>query len=128
MVRWFSTVALYLAVFVGCGPTGGPIGTVHGRVTLEGRPLPLADVHFMPEGGGRESVGRTDDDGKYELAYKRDQPGALVGNHMVRIWVSREGTKNPPIISPDFDTDSKLHREVKSGDNEFNFEVTAEKK
>src|SRR5690242_13668153 len=126
MARWLQAVAIFLVLFAGCGPTGGPIGTVHGRVTLDGKPLPLADVHFMPEGGGRESVGRTDDDGKYELAYKRDQPGALIGKHTVRIWVSREGTKNPPIISPQFDTDSQLKREVKSGDNEFNFEVTAE--
>jgi hypothetical protein len=123
-----GTCVLIAALFGGCSSSGNPVGTVHGRVTLDGKPLPLADVHFMPEGGGRASSGRTDADGKYELAYKRGEPGALVGAHSVRIWVSREGTKNPPIISPHFDTDSQLHREVKSGDNEFDFDVTAEKK
>jgi hypothetical protein len=120
---------LLTALLVGCSNTSGPqVAPVHGRVTLNGKPLPLADVHFMPESGGRESTGRTDADGHYELAYKRGQSGAILGTHTVRIWVSPEGTKNPPIIAPEFDTNSQLRREVKPGDNEFDFEVTAEKK
>jgi hypothetical protein len=73
-------------------------------------------------------MGRTDVDGGYELGYKRGQPGALVGMHMVRIFVSPEGTKNPPIIAAKFDANSELRREVKPGDNVFDFDVTAEKK
>jgi hypothetical protein len=73
-------------------------------------------------------MGRTDADGRYELAYKRGQPGALVGPHLVRISVSPELMKNPPHIAKQFDTESELHREVTSGDNEFDFDVTTEKK
>jgi hypothetical protein len=60
--------------------------------------------------------------------YKRGEPGAPVGQHIVRIWVSREIVPNPPIIAAKFDAKSELHREVKSGDNEFDFDVTTEGK
>jgi hypothetical protein len=59
--------------------------------------------------------------------YRRGRPGAIVGTHWVRIWVSNEVVRNPPIIAAEFDTRTKLQREVKSGGNEFNFDVTTEK-
>jgi hypothetical protein len=117
-----------LVISAGCGQEGPEIAPVHGRVTLDGQPLALADVSFQPEGAKRPSSGRTDSEGRYELMYKRGQPGAIVGEHTVRISVSRELVTNPPIIAKEFDTESKLRREVKSGDNEFNFDVTTEKK
>ena len=108
--------------------SGPQVSPVHGKITLDGKPLPLADVCFQPESGERPSVGRTDADGHYELGYKRGQLGAIVGMHLVRISVSREGTPNPPIISPEFNANSKLRQEVKPGDNVVDFVVTAEKK
>jgi hypothetical protein len=125
----FQLALLFLLVLLwGCSQSGPQVAPVHGKVTLDGKPLPLADISFQPEGGQRASNGRTDSEGHYELAYKRGQSGALVGMHTVRVFVSQEGTKNAPIISPEFDRDSKLHRQVKVGDNEFDFNVTAEKK
>jgi len=59
--------------------------------------------------------------------FKRGQTGAVVGQHTVRIWVSHEVVKNPPIIAAKFDSRSELRRDVKAGDNEFDFDVTAEK-
>jgi hypothetical protein len=58
--------------------------------------------------------------------FKRGQPGAVVGPHTVRIWVSPDIVPHPPIIAARFDTNSELRRDVKSGDNEFNFDVTTE--
>jgi hypothetical protein len=95
---------------------------------LDGQPLANADVMFQPDGAQRPSTGRTNAEGQYELAYRRGQLGALVGPHTIRISVSKEIVRNPPIIAKEFDTDSKLHEEVKSGDNEFDFDVTTEKK
>ena len=89
---------------------------------------PNADVQFQPDGSQRPSSGRTDADGRYELMYKRGQPGAMVGPHTVRIWVSPEVVRNPPIIAARFDTKSELHREVKAEDNVFDFDVTTEGK
>ena len=74
-----------LVVVNGCGKGGPQVAPVNGRVTLGGRPLENADVTFQPDGSQRASIGRTDPDGRYELAYKRGQPGAIVGPHTVRI-------------------------------------------
>jgi hypothetical protein len=46
----------------------------------------------------------------------------------VRIWVSPDIVPNPPVIAARFDTKSELRREVKPGDNPFDFDVTTEKK
>jgi hypothetical protein len=97
-------------------------------VTLDGKPLALADVSFQPDGSQRAASARTDADGRYQLMFKRGQAGAIVGEHTVRIAVSHEVVRNPPIIAKQFDTQSELHREVKPGDNEFDFDVTTEKK
>jgi predicted small lipoprotein YifL len=117
-----------LAALGGCGKSGPEVAPVHGRVTLNGQPLASADVQFQPDGAQRPSTGRTDANGHYELMYRRGQVGALVGQHSVRISVSAEIVKNPPIIAAHFDTKTELHRDVKSGDNEFDFDVTTEKK
>jgi hypothetical protein len=114
--------------FSGCGESGPEIAPVHGQIKLEGQPLANADIQFQPLGSQRPSTARTDAEGRYELAYKRGQAGAMVGKHSVRIWVSPEVVQNPPIIAKEFDTASTLEREVKPGDNEFNFDVTTEKK
>jgi hypothetical protein len=123
-----TIVVAFLVVIAGCGRSGPQIAPVHGRITLEGQPLAGADIRFQPDGPERPSVGRTDSEGHYNLMFKRGQPGAIIGQHTVRIWVSPEVVSNPPIIAKRFDTASELHRDVKSGDNEFDFDVTAEGK
>jgi hypothetical protein len=122
-----TIIVALLILIAGCGKRGPQIAPVHGRVTLDGQPLAGADIQFQPEGSERPSRGRTDSDGRFELMFKRGQPGATVGPHTIRIWVSREVVKNPPIIAAKFDARSELRREVKSGDNEFDFDVTTEK-
>jgi hypothetical protein len=123
-----TVIVAFLFLIAGCGKSGPQIAPVHGRVTLAGQPLASADIRFQPDGPERPSVGSTDSDGRYELIFKRGQPGAVVGQHTVRIWVSAEVVRNPPIIASRFDTKSELRREVKSGDNEFDFDVTTEGK
>lgn len=123
-----AAFVLLLVLFGGCGTNGPQVAPVHGRITLDGQPLALADILFQPEGGQRPSTGRADADGRYELVYKRGQEGALVGTHSVHISVSGEMVKNPPVIAAKFNTQSELRCEVKPGPNEFNFDVSAEKK
>jgi hypothetical protein len=118
-----------VTVLAGCGQTGPDVAAVSGRVTLDGRPLASADVSFQPDGAQRASSGRTDADGRYQLMYKRGQPGALVGEHTVRISVSRELVRNPPRIPARYDTQSELRREVKAdGENVFDFELSTDTK
>jgi hypothetical protein len=85
-----------------------------------------ADVMFQPEGGQRASMGRTDRDGHYELAYKRGQMGAIVGPQTVRIEVSKELVRSPPPIPDRYAAKSELHPEVKPGDNNFDFDLTSD--
>ena len=74
-----------LLLLSGCGGKGVKLGEVSGQVTFNGEPLPKAVVAFEPLGGGRPSIGQTDDQGRYELIYLRDIRGALVGKHRVKI-------------------------------------------
>lgn len=120
---------MLLAVTLGCGGGGPQVAPVAGRVTLDGRPLEHADVTFQPDGSQRPSTGRTGPDGKYTLGYKRGQPGAIVGEHTVRIYVSPELVARPPRIPARYDTQSELRAEVEPGkDNEFNFDLQSDKK
>jgi hypothetical protein len=96
-------------------------------VTLDGRPLQNADITFQPDDAKRPSIAHTDADGRYNLAYKRGQEGALVGNHTVLITVSREIVRNPPPIPAQYNTQSTLRREVTAGeDNVFDFDIKSE--
>jgi len=77
-------VGLFLSCSLGCTGGSSNVGQVTGVVTLEGKPLVGAEVIFYPA-NGRASVGTTDDTGKYELAYIRNENGAVVGEHRVTI-------------------------------------------
>jgi hypothetical protein len=114
--------------FAGCGDTGPELAPVTGRITLNGAPLENADILFQPEGSKPPSAGRTDASGRYELAYKRGVMGGIVGSNTVRITISSDVVANPPNIPARYNTESELTKEVKSGQNEINFDLTADEK
>ena len=119
---------ILMACFAGCG-TGGPqLAPVSGRVTIDGKPMANIDVTFQPDEMRPASYGRTDPDGHYELGYKKGVQGALVGQHTVRITVERSVVPNPPHIAAKFNSQSDLRREVKAGQNNFDFDATTESK
>src|SRR2546423_11626348 len=105
----------------GCRKSGPELAPVSGHVTLNGKPLETGDVVFQPENGKSPALGRTDAEGRYELAYKRGVMGGPVGQNLVQIRVSRELVHNPPHIAARFNSQSELRREVKAGQNEFDF-------
>lgn len=117
-------VAALCALLGGCG--GGPeLGTVTGTVTLGGKPLEGALVSFAPQ-NGRPSSDTTDAAGHYELQYTIDKPGAMIGSHSVSISTStmrEDGTITAERVPAKFNTQSTLKREVKSGENVFDFEI-----
>jgi hypothetical protein len=114
--------------FAGCSKTGSDIAPVTGRITLDGKPLEKADILFQPEGSKPPSSGRTDADGRYQLAYKRGVMGGTLGSNTVRISVSPDVVANPPNIPARYNTESEMTKEVKSGPNEFNFDLTTNEK
>lgn len=142
---------LALLLQCGCGGSDLPeLGYVEGYVKLDGKPLPNVVLTFQPD-KARPSYGRTDEDGWYELIYTDDNPGAVIGNHIVRISSadaaggaeddgsyeenyedggSYEDGEQPEEsrgekIPRKYNRDSELARDVKAGDNEFNFDLTS---
>jgi hypothetical protein len=120
------TCGLLLILASGCGQGGPEVAPVKGRVTLDGQPLKMVDIVFQPTNGDPPSTSRTDDNGNYEMLYKRGVMGARTGEHSVRIDFTSGIVSNPPKIPPRYNTQSELKEEVKSGQNEFNFELKSQ--
>ncbi len=106
------------------------LGTVSGVIKLDGVPLAGAQVAFVPIPQGGElqtdnlgaSYGLTNAEGKYELFYVKDVPGAVLGPHKVQIQA--RGSDGRQIVPPAYNRLSKLVAEVKPGDNpNFDFPV-----
>jgi hypothetical protein len=119
---------LLVMSFAGCGKTGPEVVPVTGRITLDGKPLANADVVFQPDGSKPPSAGRAGADGRYELVYKRGVMGGMVGSNTVRITISSDVVANPPNIPARYNTETELTKEVKSGPNEINFDLTTNEK
>jgi hypothetical protein len=119
----------------GCGPTNPHIAPVNGTVTLDGQPVNEARLIFQPEAVGSPSYGFTDQNGRYELGYKRGVSGALIGWHKVSIKMDVEvvGQAGKIVVRrqaiPErYNDNSELRREVEPGKaNVFNFELTSDR-
>ena len=135
--RYASLSGMLTALLlVGCAKSGSELALVSGRVTLDAQPIVGARLRFQPEAsGGSPSYGSTDRDGRYELGYKRDQKGALIGWHAIRIELGADragaGSKNSPprVLPARYNVKTELRRAVKADENnEFNFELTSDEK
>lgn len=127
-------LALLAVLLPGCSGDGPEVAPVSGRVTLDGAPLAGARIRFQPEAsGGSPSYGTADQDGRYVLGYKRDQPGALIGWHTIRVERGSQGdAENKPKPQPlpaRYNTASELREEVKAGeDNVIDLKLAADVK
>jgi hypothetical protein len=135
--RICTRYALLTALFIaGCSNSRSDVTPVSGRVTLDGRALSGARLMFQPEAsGGSPSYGTTDQEGRYELGYKRGEKGALIGMHLVRIELgvdARDGGNKGAarrVLPVRYNTESDLRREVKAvADNNFDFDLKSEAK
>jgi hypothetical protein len=97
-------VALLAAL--GCAGEGYKVAPVSGRVTLDGKPLAKAHVHFAPVGTkdriapGPTSQGQTDAEGRYTLTLDSNRrPGAVVGLH--KVYIITVDTQVTPGERPD---------------------------
>ena len=134
----------------GCTTEQSKLATVHGRVTVDGKPVPGAQILFMPP-GDRVATGTTDEDGYYRLSTFDKHDGAVVSQHLVTItclplipvqpmtadmaalpagpkielpqdenWVSPIPKKYSDPANPPFSI------RVKPGDNEIDFDLDSE--
>ena len=83
--RWSAALlaSVLLAAAVGCGRA--EMGSVSGRVTFEGKPVPMAVVRFQPQSRPM-GVAVTDNDGRYRLSTKQPLDGAYGGHHVVIVY------------------------------------------
>lgn len=116
-----------IAALAGCGSGHS---TVEGTVTLDGEPLPDAEVTFKPKGGGRPAMATTDQDGKFTLQYSQSEEGAPAGEYTVTITTAttKEGPDGedidvPEKLPPKYNVDSELNVTVEGGKNEFPFDL-----
>lgn len=122
--------ALAVWMLSGCGwGGGGGLGQVRGTVTLDGNPLPGAEVLFTSEEGeGRAPKGRTDEAGRYELKMSLDQRGAPPGHY--KVWISTGeagGTELiPERVPSQYNHNSELTADVTPGRNTIDFELSSE--
>lgn len=113
----------------GCGHSDGPpLASVSGVVRLDGSPLANAYIEFTPQQGS-PSYAKTDAEGRYSLRFTRRKAGAMIGQHRVRISTASdddgEGNAVPEKIPPQFNSRTRLQREVAEGENAFDFELTS---
>lgn len=123
-----SVILIGMVSLPGCGGGGNTpeLGEVEGVVTLDGKPLPEAQVDFIPA-AGRPSMAETDANGKYRLQYTADNEGAIVGPHTVKIHTAVDGRvdRQEELVPPRYHADTELKADVKAGSNEINFDLTS---
>jgi len=120
---------------IGCGRSGPQLGAVEGVVTLDGDPLPDAVVSFRPTEGGRTAEGMTDENGHFTIAFAAGTEGALLGEHEVRVSTFQEKVIGddgrvedpgmPEKVPKKYNEESELIRNVESGENHFDLELTS---
>ena len=126
--RIMTIAALLLSLLAGCSDS--KVGQVTGKVTLDGQPLKSAQIEYQPESGA-PSYGETDADGEFELHYTRQQKGALIGQHTVRIKTGGEieGDDGETVYVTErlplkFHRESELVRNVERGKNRHEFKLS----
>ena len=115
----------------GCGRGDIPeLGTVAGKVTMDGKPLAGVMVQFHSAAGGRPGSGTTASDGTYELLYTAGAKGTKLGPSKIEITtVWPDGEPKPgekETIPAKYNSESELKEEVKKGRNQLNFELKSE--
>jgi hypothetical protein len=123
---------LLIGAMVGCG--NSDLGSVEGTVRLNGQPLENARVTFTPVAGGRPAAGKTDNQGRYELIFSRDDKGALIGEHAVSISTFSEHLADdgettevvPEKVPARYNTNTELKAKVEGGANTLDFDLEPE--
>ena len=124
-----ATVIFYISKYTVATKVERPeLGQVTGVVTYDNFPLISATDVFIPEtqiGPDRkrktwaESVGKTDKSGRYSLNYVQGVEGAAVGKHRIEI----QAVRSKILLPPKYNTQSRLVRKVKLGDNVIDFRL-----
>lgn len=88
--------ALIACIAMGCGDGRPDRVEVSGKVLIDGQPVPLGSIKFVPK-GARPSAGQIDENGNFVLTCYDGNDGVVPGEHRVQVAAIK-------IIS-----DSKIH-------------------
>jgi len=90
---------------------------------MDGKPVPRAQITFIPDGPGRGASGLADEDGEYVMEYTSETQGALLGPVTVQIRTKTFDT--PETIPVRYNDKTELKAEVKSGNNVIDFDLSS---
>ncbi|KAA5545436.1 carboxypeptidase regulatory-like domain-containing protein [Roseiconus nitratireducens] len=131
----FRHVALGIAATMmivsvsGCGSSGPELGQVTGVLTMDGEPVKNGSIEFIPEAGGRPSLALTDEQGRFEVYYLPNVPGALTGTHRIRFEIAKAKPGDPGLVRPKRNGGGGAVAlepstvEVASGENKVDFKI-----
>ncbi len=80
-------VALSIVLTAGCGDSRPARVAVSGQVLIDGKPLTVGNIKFVPT-GARPSVGKLDGEGHFVLTCYDGADGVVPGTHRVSISAS----------------------------------------
>lgn len=124
---WKSLLlSVFFAATPGCNHSTLELAPVHGKVTIDNKPLFQGKVMFAPVAKGSDvnpgkpAWGNIQPDGTFQLTTNKNNDGAVVGEHWVTIMNSEE--KLPKGV-PDFSRliVPKKATVAANKDNEMNF-------
>ncbi len=126
----FLSILISGVIISGCGGGAEKEGLVsaYGTVTLDGEPLPFAQIMFKHVTDGT-SIGRTDGSGYFNMQYTLSQSGAFAGENVVyfstKDMETDDGTvqKNELVPKQYREGTSTLKVTVKEGDAPYDFEL-----
>jgi len=121
ILMFTAVLAIGLA---GCGDGGPELCEVEGTVTLDGKPVPGAELTFIPQNvpATMMSYGGTDENGHYTLGFTATKTGAIPATHHVRIELGGKGGMKLP---KKYQKDESIVKEVKSGKNVVDIQLTS---
>ncbi len=133
--RQFVLFPIVLGAMAGCGQET-KVGSVHGIVRLDGKPLTTGTVRFVPA-AGRAATGEIQSDGTFTLGTYGKSDGALLGTHKVAIiayeaagdgrpaYEARSQSSKPLVPERYMATGtSRLTFDVKPGNNPAEFDLS----
>jgi hypothetical protein len=135
ILPWAICSAVLFFLTLGCGPAGPERASVSGQVTLDGQAIEQGTISFLPaEGNAGPSAGSAITNGRYDI---RKANGPVLGKARVELRAWRKTGRQIPnpmsegalmdekveAFPAQFNDESTLLREIKSGHNSFDFEL-----
>ena len=130
VIAWFIT----FSAAVGCGgPSGPERAELHGKVTIDGQPVEQGSIAVIPEKG--PTAGAEIKGGSYRIPA---EAGPVLGKSRVEIKATHKtgkqieagspfppGTMHDEVVSLEFKDEDSLTVDIKSGENEKDFNLTS---